>query len=161
MRLEKRPTAERGFVDGTSWMWSIGLACLVAAVVLSAHAQEAKPRATVGAYYFDGWSGPTKHVTKLLETKYADRKPVWGWYDDTVEIMQKQIELLCGPWDCLLAVRLVLPGGQKQNDAPGTTLSNCTEGRELPAIEVLPTRGEPSRLSHRAEGLGRLLPKVD
>ena len=48
----------------------------------------------VGAYYFDGWSGKTDeiHITKLLTTEYADRKPVWGWKDDTVEIMQKQID---------------------------------------------------------------------
>jgi len=48
----------------------------------------------VGLYYFDGWSTETNnfHVSKLLETKYGDRKPVWGWYDNTEEIMQKQID---------------------------------------------------------------------
>ena len=39
-----------------------------------------------------GAARPTIHVTKLLETEFADRKPVWGWTDDTVEIMQKQID---------------------------------------------------------------------
>ena len=59
----------------------------------TAHAQDARPRATVGLYYFDGWSGKSNfHITKLLQTEFADRKPVWGWYDDTVEIMQKQID---------------------------------------------------------------------
>jgi hypothetical protein len=28
----------------------------------------------------------------LLKTEFADRKPVWGWKDDTVEIMQRQID---------------------------------------------------------------------
>jgi hypothetical protein len=51
-----------------------------------------KPRAMVGAYYFDGWSGQTGHVAKLLETEFANRKPVWGWKDDTVEIMRRQID---------------------------------------------------------------------
>ena len=58
--------------------WIAVLACLT--VPATAHAQE-KLRATVGAYYFDGWSGKTEamHLPKLLQTKYADRKPVWGW----------------------------------------------------------------------------------
>lgn len=46
----------------------------------------------VGAYHFDGWTGQTSHITELLQTEFADRKPVWGWKDDTVEIMQKQID---------------------------------------------------------------------
>ena len=47
----------------------------------------------VGAYYFDGWSGQTdNHLTKLLQTEFVNRKPVWGWKDNTVEIMQQQID---------------------------------------------------------------------
>jgi hypothetical protein len=78
----------------TSWLRDGILACLVAITPLSAQAQQPKPRATVGAYYFDGWSGKTEdmHLPKLLQTKYADRKPLWGWRADTVEIMQKQID---------------------------------------------------------------------
>jgi len=74
-------------------VWSIAFLCL-ALIPVTAHAQQAKPKATVGAYYFDGWSGKTEaiHLPKLLQTEYADRKPVWGWRDDTVEIMEKQID---------------------------------------------------------------------
>jgi hypothetical protein len=50
-----------------------------------------KPKALVGAYYFDGWSGKTSHINKLLKTKFVDRRPIWGWKDDTIEVMQKQI----------------------------------------------------------------------
>jgi ribosomal protein L7/L12 len=73
----------------------VGVAFLLALMPLTAQAQQPKPRAMVGAYYFDGWNGKTEehHLTKLLRTKYADRKPVWGWRDDTLEIMQKQIDL--------------------------------------------------------------------
>jgi hypothetical protein len=63
----------------------------------------------VGAYYFAGWSGksafddgtpenawakgmPT-HISKKLVTEYAGRTPVWGWRDDTEEIMERQIDL--------------------------------------------------------------------
>ena len=58
--------------------WSIAWVCLAILVPLAAHAQPAKPRATVGLYYFDGWSGKTDkvHLPKLLQTEFADRKPV-------------------------------------------------------------------------------------
>lgn len=51
-----------------------------------------KPRALVGAYYFDGWSGLTDHITPALRTKYAVRQPLWGWKDDTVSIMRQQVD---------------------------------------------------------------------
>ena len=71
--------------------------------------QKASPSIKLGAYYFGGWSGkclgddgtpetewargmPT-HFTKMLATKYADREPVWGWREDSMEIMEKQIDL--------------------------------------------------------------------
>jgi hypothetical protein len=71
--------------------WSFAFVCLVAFIPAAALAQQGKPKATVGLYYFDGWSGKD-HVTKLLETEFADREPVWGWTDDTMEIMRKQID---------------------------------------------------------------------
>ena len=83
-----------GVSNQTKWVRSAVLACLVALIPPMAQAQQPKLQATVGAYYFDGWSGKTEnmHLPKLLQTKYADRKPLWGWRADTVEIMQKQID---------------------------------------------------------------------
>lgn len=63
-------------------------------------------RATVGAYYFDGWAGrnahaatadwaadaPT-HLTKRMLDQFPDREPLWGWRDDKVETMERQIDL--------------------------------------------------------------------
>lgn len=59
----------------------------------------------VGAYYFDGWAGHAKagsneewaanapsHLTKRLATEFADREPIWGWRDDDLRIMEKQID---------------------------------------------------------------------
>ncbi|MBL7969499.1 MAG: glycoside hydrolase family 99-like domain-containing protein [Prolixibacteraceae bacterium] len=63
----------------------------------------------LGAYYFAGWAGkcpyddgtpenawakgmPT-HFTKKLATEFAGRTPVWGWRDDTQELMERQIKL--------------------------------------------------------------------
>lgn len=58
----------------------------------------------IGAYYFDGWSGHRKdtaswakdaptHLTYKLYNKYKDRMPLWGWRDDTQDIIDKQISL--------------------------------------------------------------------
>jgi hypothetical protein len=65
-----------------------------------------KPRALVGAYYFDGWAGrregageaawarnaPT-HLTERMVTDFPEREPVWGWRDDSLPIMERQIDL--------------------------------------------------------------------
>jgi len=65
-----------------------------------------KPRAQVGAYYFDGWAGKHKladtadwakdaptHLTKRLLDEFADREPLWGWRDDSQAIVERQIDL--------------------------------------------------------------------
>lgn len=67
------------------------------------------PSIKLGAYYFDGWAGKCpyddgttanawakgmpSHYVKLLGTDFSGRKPIWGWRDDTMEIMEKQINL--------------------------------------------------------------------
>jgi hypothetical protein len=90
MKAAILPKSGESVMSQLRWLL-VGLTALIPAVSV---AQQAKPKAMVGAYYFDGWSGGTDeiHLTKLLTTEYADRKPVWGWRDDTVEIMQKQID---------------------------------------------------------------------
>ena len=148
-----------GVSNQTKWVRSASLACLVALIPPMAQAEQPMPRAMVGAYYFDGWSGKTKdiHLPRLLQTKYADRKPVWGWRDDTVEIMREADRLLCRPRDRLLVLLLVLPGGRGQDDAAQQRPRLVPEVAKLRAVEVLLVGGESRRLSHRAEGLGRLL----
>lgn len=58
----------------------------------------------VGVYYFDGWAGRNRstaewaknaptHLTEKLTTDFSDRTPVWGWRDDDLAIMEKQIDL--------------------------------------------------------------------
>lgn len=66
-------------------------------------------RIKVGVYYFGGWSGlnassedpneqdwakgqPT-HLTKNLFYEFSDREPEWGWRDDSLTIMERQIDL--------------------------------------------------------------------
>lgn len=65
-------------------------------------------RLQIGAYYFDGWSGKSKHAGKASEPwaanapthltrrfveEFPGREPVWGWRNDAQEIMEKQIDL--------------------------------------------------------------------
>ncbi|MCF0055158.1 glycoside hydrolase family 99-like domain-containing protein [Dyadobacter sp. CY356] len=51
------------------------------------------PKIQVGAYYFDGWTGKTPHITSRLTDSLLDRKPIWGWVTSTPEIINKQIEV--------------------------------------------------------------------
>ncbi len=70
--------------------------------------QATRYRATVGAYYFDGWAGtserwkddatwaalhPPTHLTKRMLDEFADREPIWGWRDDSLAVMERQIDL--------------------------------------------------------------------
>jgi len=64
------------------------------------------PRAMVGAYYFDGWAGrhrlaetevwaqkaPT-HLSRRMLDEFPEREPLWGWRDDRLEVMERQIDL--------------------------------------------------------------------
>jgi hypothetical protein len=62
----------------------------------------------VGVYYFDGWAGKNRHadkadepwarnapshLTRRMVEEFPDREPVWGWRDDSLEIMERQIDL--------------------------------------------------------------------
>lgn len=65
-------------------------------------------RPMIGAYYFDGWGGrnaladdPTQpwakdaptHLTLRMVEEFPEREPVWGWRADSLEIMERQIDL--------------------------------------------------------------------
>lgn len=93
-RLSTRRTDTCRRASARSWVWFLALAGVLAGFALEALGQKPQVRATVGAYYFDGWSGKTNdiHLPKLLKTKYADRQPVWGWTADTIEIIEQQID---------------------------------------------------------------------
>lgn len=69
-------------------------ALIAAFLLLPAGAQSPvnTPPAKIGAYYFDGWNPQASHVSERLKTEFANREPVWGWQDDTREIMEQQID---------------------------------------------------------------------
>ena len=64
--------------------------------------------ATIGVYYFDGWAGKNRqtdnpdepwaknaptHLTRRFVEEFSGREPIWGWRDDSQEIMERQIDL--------------------------------------------------------------------
>lgn len=80
----------------------------VAATVAIRSTPPKKADISVGAYYFDGWAGrnvhaddanepwaknaPT-HLTRRMVEEFPEREPVWGWSDDSLTIMERQIDL--------------------------------------------------------------------
>ena len=86
---------------------TIAALCVGTACVALKQTQKRKP-ATVGVYYFDGWSGqhrlannpdepwaknaPT-HLSRRFVEEFPGREPVWGWRNDDLAIMERQIDL--------------------------------------------------------------------
>jgi hypothetical protein len=50
-------------------------------------------RARLGAYYFDGWSGPLSnyHFNGLLSGPYQGRQPITGWQDNSSCAVEQQL----------------------------------------------------------------------
>ncbi|WP_294183555.1 glycoside hydrolase family 99-like domain-containing protein [uncultured Sphingobacterium sp.] len=44
-----------------------------------------------GAYYFDGWSRNSDHITPLLKSEFSEREPIWGWETSSQGIVDRQI----------------------------------------------------------------------
>ena len=82
--------------ESTQTMARFTQAALAVALLLDAAPLPAQPTAPAkvcaGAYYFDGWTGKTGHLTRRLREEFADRKPVWGWRDDSLALVEQQID---------------------------------------------------------------------
>lgn len=85
----------------------IAILCLTG-YMSNATGREKKTNMKVGVYYFDGWAGTNKlannanepwaknapsHLSRRMVEEFPDREPVWGWRDDALEIMERQIDL--------------------------------------------------------------------
>jgi len=79
---------------------------------LSAEQPTASPqekKAMIGAFYFDGWASHTNclmnnpdepwakdgphHLSRRLAKEFPEREPIWGWHDDKLDLMERQIDL--------------------------------------------------------------------
>lgn len=67
--------------------------CLVVGLLLLFGHVNAQNALKLGAYYFDGWSGKTAHVSPKLKNDFPERKPIWGWQTGTPQVMEKQIDI--------------------------------------------------------------------
>ena len=74
---------------GTSNSMNVTVPCVIAAPA-SASTQT---RARLGAYYFDGWSGPLTnfHFNGLPFGPYQDRQPLSGWQDNNQCAVEQQL----------------------------------------------------------------------
>ena len=61
--------------------------------IADAAAPSAQTRARVGAYYFDGWSGPLSHdhFKGLVGGPFGDREPLTGWRDNDPCVIEQQL----------------------------------------------------------------------
>jgi hypothetical protein len=92
------------------WAVLTGFALLAANPGLDAATNEMiQPgKLAVGAYYFEGWAGRNRlagdarepwaqnaptHLTRRMIEEFPQREPVWGWRDDSLEIMEREIDL--------------------------------------------------------------------
>jgi hypothetical protein len=70
--------------------------CAVLALTTWAVAADRRPpteenKVRIGAYYFDGWAGSSRFVTKRMAAEFPEREPIWGWRDDSLDVMERQI----------------------------------------------------------------------
>lgn len=62
----------------------------ILAICINVNAQDLQ----IGAYYFDGWAtDKSSAFTDKLLTQFPEREPIWGWRDDDIKIMERQIDV--------------------------------------------------------------------
>ncbi len=79
------------------WVVFAVAGCAAVALTNSASGADCKPSSgresvRIGAYYFDGWA-TDRFVTERMAAEFADREPIWGWRDDSLQLMERQIDL--------------------------------------------------------------------
>lgn len=86
----------------------------------------------LGAYYFDGWTAGSHHITDKLKTQYKDREPVWGWVTSTQPIVNDQINAAADAGISFFSFDWYFRDGSDQyplNHALGLYLSSPDKGR--------------------------------
>jgi IPT/TIG domain-containing protein len=78
-----------GTGGGTSNSFSFAVPCVIAPPAPTA----TQTRARLGAYYFDGWSGPLTnyHFMGMPLGPYQDRQPFSGWQDSSACAVEQQL----------------------------------------------------------------------
>jgi hypothetical protein len=92
-------------------------------------------RAKAGAYYFDGWTTGSPHITERLKTEFGDREPVWGWNDDTLQIVEQQIDYAADGGLAFFAFDWYYPEGPEKKCPLNTGLNLYLKARNRTRLE--------------------------
>jgi len=110
------------------------LVTLTFVLLFPAHAGEL--RAKAGAYYFDGWTGAYPyHITKRLTNEFFDREPVWGWRDDSLEIVEQQIDYAADNGLSFFAFDWYYPEGPEKKSPLNTGLELYRQAKNKNRLE--------------------------
>ena len=166
--LEDR--SRRNVLFRGGWAVRMAVVCITVLVVAPAigaeerkETKEAK-KMTVGAYYFDGWAGRSPlandpkepwartapyTLTRRMIEEFPEREPIWGWRDDSPDIMKRQIDLAADHGLAFFAFCWYLarrrPGDQQAEDQgrpPANGSEVVPQGEEQPSAEILPIGGQ-------------------
>jgi len=92
-------------------------------------------RAKAGAYYFDGWTTGSGHITNRLKTEFSDREPVWGWNDDSLPIVEQQIDYAADAGLAFFAFDWYYPEGSDKESPLNTGLNLYLKARNKSRLE--------------------------
>jgi hypothetical protein len=108
-----------GLVPFAFWVYFL---LLGADVPVLAQPAAAPAKVCAGAYYFDGWTGKSHHLTPRLREEFFDREPVWGWRDDSLPIVEQQIACAADHGLAFFAFDWYWPEGANKESALNTGL---------------------------------------
>ncbi len=97
----------------------------------------ATSRVRAGAYYFDGWTGKTDpiHLPPRLREEFADREPVWGWRDDSLPIVEQQIDYAADHGLAFFAFDWYWPEGPDKQTPLNTALALYHQARNKQRLQ--------------------------
>ena len=115
-------------------------ACVLAGVLLlpaaSLRAQPATPaKVRAGAYYFDGWTGRSTHLTPRLREEFFDREPLWGWRDDSLPVVEQQIDCAADHGLAFFAFDWYWPEGANKHTPLNTGLELYLQARNKQRLQ--------------------------
>jgi len=78
---------------GSSGQISNAMPFVIPCVLAQDTPASTQTQAQLGAYYFDGWSGPLDsfHIALLFNTPYQNREPLSGWQDNSACAVEQQL----------------------------------------------------------------------
>lgn len=123
-----------GFPQPPVAFWILAAILLIAAPVF-AQAPAAPAKVRAGAYYFDGWTGKSKHLTPRLRDEFFDREPIWGWRDDSLAVVEQQIDCAADHGLAFFAFDWYYPEGTNKESALNTGLKLYLQAKNTKRLE--------------------------